>query len=103
MDKDRKELEQIIEKNFTYVAIDTNHTILAIRDIYDFYEDIEGFLSAKKADWQREERLVVNISERNGEPYIVIDDKSQGGKTIFAANIHNVVINNLTSETDSDE
>lgn len=41
--------------------------------------------------------LKATLSERNGKPYIVIDDMGQGGKTVFAGTMEHIQINDLST------
>lgn len=42
--------------------------------------------------------LRATLSDRNGKPYIVIDNMEEGGKTVFAATVEYIQINNLNKE-----
>ena len=46
----------------------------------------------------KKQRLKITISERKGKPYIVIDDLTKGGETVFAAQLDDVVVDRLGDE-----
>jgi len=59
-----------------------------------------GVIPVEKVDTNTIEKYKISMSEQQGKPYIVIDDMTQGGKTVFAGRLEHITKNNLFPKTD---
>ena len=60
--------------------------------IEELWQWIETLLSEQR------ENIRITISDRGGKPYLVIDDRSKGFETIFAADLGRIEINKLPNK-----